>query len=151
MAYQGRFKPKNPSKYLGDSTNIIYRSSWELNLMPYLDVHPNVVKWGSEAIIIPYRSPIDGRIHRYFPDFYVEQINMNGKKEKILIEVKPKHQTLEPDSKNKLTPKGMISKRYLSEVATYGVNKAKWKAAEEYCKDLGWKFQLLTENELGIK
>jgi hypothetical protein len=151
MAYQGRFKPKNPSKYLGDSANIIYRSSWELKLMAYLDVHPNVVRWGSEEIVIPYRSPIDGRIHRYFPDFYVEQINMNGKKEKILIEVKPKHQTLEPDSKNKLTPKGMISKRYLSEVATYGVNRAKWKAAEEYCKDLGWKFQLLTENELGIK
>lgn len=151
MAYQGRFKPKNPLKYLGDPTNIIYRSSWELKLMAFLDAHPNVTRWGSEEIIIPYRSPIDGRIHRYYPDFYVEQITKDGRKEKILIEVKPKHQTLEPDAKKKLTPKGMISKKYLSEVATYGINIAKWKAAEDYCKDHGWKFQLMTENELGIK
>ena len=82
-AYQGKFKPKNPSKYKGDPTNIVYRSSWELKLMMYLDTHPNVLKWGSEEIVIPYESPVDGRMHRYFPDFFVEQINTEGKKEKI--------------------------------------------------------------------
>lgn len=151
MAYQGRFKPKNPSKYSGDPTNIIYRSGWELKLMQYLDKHPHVTKWGSEEIVIPYRSPIDGRYHRYFPDFYVEQINKNNKKDKILIEVKPKHQTIPPDVSKKNTPKGGVSRRYINEVMTYGVNQAKWKAAEEYCKDRGWKFAIFTEQELGIK
>lgn len=151
MAYQGKFKPRNPSKYLGDSSNIIYRSGWELKLMSFLDSHPNVLKWGSEEVIIPYRSPVDGKIHRYFPDFYVEQINIEGKKEKILIEVKPKHQTRPPELSNKLTPKGMISRKYLNEVKTWGVNQAKWKAAQDYCLDRGWKFTLMTETELGIK
>ena len=148
---KGKFKPKNPSKYSGDPTNIIYRSSWELKVMVLLDSHPNVLRWGSEDIVIPYESPVDGRIHRYFPDFFVEQINKDGKKEKILIEVKPKHQTIAPSVGNKLTPKGMISKKYLSEVMTYGVNQAKWRAAIELCKDRGWKFQIMTEDHLGIK
>jgi hypothetical protein len=151
MAYQGRFKPKNPSKYMGDPSNIIYRSGWELKLMAFLDNHPNVLRWGSEEVIIPYTSPIDGRVHRYYPDFFVEQINMEGKKEKILIEVKPKNQTRPPELSNKLTPKGMISRKYLNEVKTWGVNQAKWKAAHNYCLDRGWKFQLMTETELGIK
>lgn len=151
VTYKGKFKPKNPSKYTGDATNIIYRSSWELKLMVLLDNHPNVIRWGSEEIAIPYESPIDGRIHRYYPDFFVEQINKDGKKERLLIEVKPKQQTQPPDINNKLTPKGMISKKYLNEVMTYGVNQAKWKAAIEMCKDRGWKFQIMTETELGIK
>ena len=94
MAYQGRFKPKNPSKYMGDPTNIIYRSGWELKLMSFLDVQDNVIRWSSEEVVIPYRSPIDGKRHRYFPDFYVEQINTNNKIDKILIEVKPITMTL---------------------------------------------------------
>ena len=72
--YQGKFNPKNPHKYKGDFTNIIYRSGWELKLMSYLDKHPHVTKWNSEEIIIPYRSCVDGKMHRYFPDFYVEKI-----------------------------------------------------------------------------
>ena len=82
--YQGRFKPDNPQKYKGDSSNIIYRSGWELRLMRYLDKHPHVTRWNSEEIIVPYRSPIDGKMHRYFPDFYVEKV-FHGKKEEILI------------------------------------------------------------------
>jgi hypothetical protein len=74
-SYQGYFKPKNPQKYKGDPTNIVYRSSWELKLMTYLDLHKDIVTWGSEELIIPYRSPIDNKIHRYFPDFIVTKIN----------------------------------------------------------------------------
>lgn len=143
--YQGRFKPKNASKYMGDPTNIIYRSGWEFKLMRFLDEHPSVVEWGSEELIIPYRSPIDGRIHRYFTDFIVKQINSNGIKETIVIEVKPKSQTKEPERKSRIT------KKYLTEVKTWGINQAKWKAAEEFCKDRGWKFQIMTEDQLGIK
>jgi hypothetical protein len=146
--YQGRFKPRYPHKYKGDPTNIIYRSGWELRLFNYLDLHPNVIKWGSEELIIPYRSPIDGRWHRYFPDVYVEQINTDGKKQTILIEVKPEAQTVPPSQTNKLTPKGKVSKRYLNEVMTYGVNDAKWKAAQEFCADRGWTFLIMTEKHL---
>lgn len=143
--YQGYFKPKNPHKYKGDPTNIIYRSSWELKLMKYLDERKDVVKWGSEEIVIPYRSPIDGRVHRYFPDFVVTKINKDGIQETALIEVKPKSQTQPPKRQNKIT------KRYLTEVKTWGVNEAKWRAALEYCKDRGWTFHIFTEKELGIK
>ena len=149
MAYQGRFKPKNPTKYKGDPTNIIYRSGWELKLMSYLDTHVNVLQWSSEEVVIPYKSPIDGRRHRYFPDFYLEQINTNGIKEKILIEVKPKYQTIPPVVQTTKTKKP--TKRYINEVKTWGINQAKWIAAEEFCKDRGWKFQIMHEDHLGIK
>lgn len=149
--YQGRFKPKNPKKYMGDPTNIIYRSGWEFKLMRYLDSHPNVLQWGSEELVIPYRSPIDGRYHRYFPDFLVKQINMYGKKETILIEVKPKAQTVPPDISKAKTATGRASRTYINEVKTWGVNQAKWKAAEEFCKDRGWKFQIMHEGHLGVK
>ena len=143
--YKGIFKPKNPQKYRGDPTNIIYRSSWELKLMMYLDEHREVIGWSSEEIIIPYRSPIDGKIHRYFPDFKVTKINKDGIKETALIEVKPLAQTKPPERQNKIT------KRYLTEVKTWGINEAKWNAALEYCKDRGWSFHIFTEKELGIK
>ena len=99
--HQGKFKPNNPQKYLGDPTNIIYRSGWEAKLMRYLDSQKNVLQWGSEEIIVPYKSPIDGRMHRYFTDFIVKQINTSGKTETILIEVKPKAQTIEPKKKKR--------------------------------------------------
>lgn len=145
MSYKGFFRPKNPSKYKGDPSNIVYRSSWELKLMTYLDGHPDVLQWASEEIIVPYRSPLDGRIHRYFPDFWVRKRTTNGNVETVLIEVKPLKETMEPK------PQTRITKRYLREVATWGVNQAKWKAAEEYCKDRNWNFIKMTEQELGIK
>lgn len=144
--YNGRFKPKNPHKYKGDASNIIYRSSWELKLLLLLDSHPDVIRYSSEEIVIPYRSPIDGRMHRYFVDFYVKKRNhSDGKIEECLIEVKPKAQTVPPKVQNK------PNKRYITEVQTWGVNSAKWHAATEYCKDRGWKFLVFTEVELGIK
>jgi hypothetical protein len=149
--YQGRFKPKHPKKYMGDPTNIIYRSGWEFKLMRYLDSHPNVLQWGSEELVIPYRSPIDGRMHRYFPDFLVKQINKYGKRETILIEVKPKAQTMPPDVSKIKTKTGQTSRRYINEVKTWGINQAKWQAAEDYCKDRGWKFQIMHEGHLGVK
>lgn len=143
MSYKGMFRPTNPKKYKGDPNNVIYRSSWELKLMLYLDRHPEVVQWSSEEIVIPYRSPIDGRLHRYFPDFYVRK-NVNGKIETLLIEVKPKVQTKPPTVQKKRT------KKYINEVMTWGINEAKWKAAKLYCEDRDWKFVLMTEKELGL-
>ena len=146
--YKGSFRPKNPQKYRGDPSNIIYRSRWELKLMMYLDDHKDVISWGSEEVIIPYRSPIDGRMHRYFVDFIVTKINTNGLRETSLIEVKPAAQTRPPVIQEN---KSKRSRRYINEVMTWGVNEAKWKAATAYCKDRGWSFHIFTEKELGIK
>jgi len=146
MAYKGRFKPKNTFKYLGNPANIIYRSLWECKLMAYLDNHPDVLSWASEEVCIPYKSPIDGRRHRYFPDFYVKR-RINGKIKESVIEVKPKIQTVPPKKLNRKIP----TQKYLREVRTYGINEAKWKAANEYCKDRGWDFLIMTEDQLGVK
>jgi hypothetical protein len=143
--YKGKFSPKNPKKYGGDPTGIIYRSSWELRVMKYLDEEVNVLEWKSEEIAIPYRSPIDNRVHRYFPDFIVKVRTPDGGMKTMMLEVKPKAQTKEPKIPTKKT------RRYITEVMTWGVNQAKWKSAQEFCLDKGWEFKLITEAELGIK
>lgn len=145
MAYKGKFSPKNPKKYKGDPTNIIFRSLWERKVMTYLDENSNVIEWQSEEIAIPYRSPLDNRLHRYFPDFLAKVRKADGSTETIMIEVKPLYQTKEPEVQKKRT------KKYITEVTTWAVNDAKWKSAREYCADKGWKFQIITEKELGIK
>lgn len=142
MSYKGYFKPRNPNKYKGDPTNIIYRSGLELRLMKFLDEQDNIVKWGSEELAIPYKSPIDGRYHRYFPDFYVKKKITDGTIREQLIEVKPSDQCKPPRKQNKVT------RRYLTEVKNWGINSAKWKAAEEYCKDRRWTFIIITEKDL---
>jgi hypothetical protein len=145
MAYSGRFSPKNPKKYAGDPTKIIFRSLWELRVMKYLDENPNVIEWKSEEIAIPYISPVDNRRHRYFPDFIVKVRRSDGTTHTMMLEVKPKAQTVEPKTQKKKT------KRYITEVMTWGVNSAKWSAAREYCTDKGWEFKLITEDNLGLK
>jgi len=144
MAYSGTFKPSNPQKYVGDYKNIIYRSSWEARLMSWLDKNPNIVSWSSEEVVIPYISPVDGRRHRYFPDFVVKVRDRNGTLKTMMLEVKPKKQTKEPEQQRRVT------KRYITEVTTWGVNQAKWKAATEFCLDRGWEFKLITEDHLGL-
>lgn len=143
--YKGIFKPKNIAKYKGDVKNIVYRSSWELKFMNYLDMHKDVLEWSSEEFFIPYRSPIDNKLHRYFPDFYVKRKDKDGKIETLIIEIKPENQTKPPEKKSKVT------KKYINEVYTWGVNEAKWKAAQEYCDDRKYKFMILTEKHLNIK
>jgi hypothetical protein len=145
MAYSGRFSPKNSKKYAGDPTKIIFRSLWELRVMKYLDENPNVIEWKSEEIAIPYISPVDNRRHRYFPDFIVKVRRSDGTTHTMMLEVKPKAQTVEPKTQKKKT------KRYITEVMTWGVNSAKWSAAREYCTDKGWEFKLITEDNLGLK
>lgn len=139
---QGFFRPRFPEKYKGDARNIVYRSGWEKRVMDWLDTNENVSSWSSEEVVVPYMSPVDNRMHRYFVDFYVEAIGKNGEKKVMLIEIKPHAQTLEPKKPKRNT------KRYITEVVTYGINQAKWKAAEEYCRHKGWEFQILTEKEL---
>lgn len=145
MSNKGLFSPRNPQKYKGDPTNIVYRSGWELKLMIYLDDHPDVIEWASEEFAIPYISPIDGRRHRYFPDFWVKKKNKDGILEVVVIEVKPKSQSMPPKKQT------LKTKKYINEVVTWGINQAKWKAAEKFCESRSWKFIKMTEKELGIK
>ena len=143
MAYRGKYTPTNPKKYKGNPSNIIYRSLWERKFMVYCDRNEKILEWGSEEFFIPYRSPLDNRIHRYFPDFYVKVKTPTGTK-KWVIEVKPKAQCTKPRIPKRKT------KRYVTEVQTWVTNEAKWKNAIEFCKDKGMEFKILTEVELGI-
>ena len=144
MSYKGKFRPSKPKKYKGDPTNIVYRSLWELKFMRYCDSNTNIVKWSSEEIVIPYRSPIDNRFHRYFPDFYLKYKDNTGKIIEKVVEIKPAKQVQEPKVQKRKT------KKYVTEVVNYAKNQAKWMAAEEFCKDRKWEFQILTEKELGV-
>jgi hypothetical protein len=143
--YKGRFLPKNPKKYRGDYKNIVWRSTWELRAMKSFDENPNVMEWSSEEVIVPYYDPTAGRNRRYFPDFVVKTLQKDGSIKTLMLEVKPYSQTVEPKKQKKVT------KRYITEVTTWGTNQAKWRAAEEYCLDRDWHFKVITEKELGIK
>ena len=144
MSYKGIYKPSNPQKYIGDSNNIIYRSLWERKFMYYCDVNENILKWASEEIWIPYVSPIDRRVHKYYPDFYIKYKDSKGNLKESLIEVKPKRQVEGPKPQKRMTQKQMY------EIKEFAKNQAKWKSAKEFCADRRWEFQILTEDNLGI-
>ena len=144
MAYKGKYYPSFPRKYKGDPTNIIYRSLWERKFMVYCDKNDNILEWASEEIAIPYRSPIDNRVHRYFPDFYMKVKETNGRIKNYVIEVKPAKQTIPPKKPKRQT------KGYIREAYEYARNQAKWKMAKEFCADRQWEFKVVTEKELGI-
>ncbi len=138
---QGKYTLLNPKKYLGDKHNIIFRSSWEMRMMHFFDTSPGVHWWNSEELIIPYVSPVDHQIHRYHPDFVVHLKTRKGDKT-FLIEVKP-------DSQTKLRqPPAVQTRKYLTEVATYAVNCAKWQAAQEFCAKNHWEFKVITEKDV---
>ena len=145
MSYKGKYKPSFPGKYKGDPTNIIYRSLWERKFCVYCDTNERILEWSSEEKCIPYRSPIDGKIHRYFPDFLIKVKESNGSIKKYMIEIKPSKQTVPPQKPQRQT------KKYISEVYEYAKNQSKWEAAKDWCADRGYEFKIITENELGIK
>jgi hypothetical protein len=140
---QGKFSPKNPKKYKGDVTNIVYRSGLELTFMRFLDEHVDILEWGSEEIVIPYRSPIDGKARRYFPDFILKKRTLDGEIITELVEIKPASQTQMPRKTTKKSPR-----RLTEETMTFAINKAKWNAAEAYCRKHKYKFRIITEKEL---
>ena len=142
---KSKYKPSYPSKYKGDPNNIICRSSWERKFCRYCDLNESVISWGSEEFWIPYLSPVDNRVHRYFPDFIMKVRESSGQVKTYVIEVKPGKQTVPPKKPKRQT------KSYLYECRTYAVNQAKWKAAVEFCKDHMIEFKIITEKELGIR
>jgi hypothetical protein len=145
MSYKGKYKLKNPKKYKGDPTNVVWRSLWERKYMKYLDSNEHILEWSSEEIFIWYKSPIDNRPHRYFPDFYVKEQMSNGSIQKYLVEIKPKKQLKPPKEPQRRT------QAYLSEVMEYAKNQSKWQYAREWCEDRQYGFKILTEDDLNIR
>jgi hypothetical protein len=112
--------------------------------MEWFDDNENVVEWSNEELIIPYISPLDNKYHRYFPDFVAKIKGKDGSIKRFVIEIKPEKQTKPPVKPKKVT------RSFINEVATWGVNEAKFKAAREFCADRGWHFEIITERELKI-
>ena len=143
--YKSKYKPSFPKKYKGNPNNIICRSSWERRFCRWCDLNDSILEWGSEEFYIPYLSPIDNRVHKYFPDFIVKLRENSGRTKTYVIEVKPKKQTRPPKPGKRKT------KSFIYETMEYAKNQAKWKAAEEFCADRMIEFKIITEDELGIK
>lgn len=141
-SHKGKYVPKHPEKYVGDVSNIWYRSGLERTFMVWCDSNANVVKWNSEETVIPYISPVDGRAHRYFVDFIIRVKNKKGELKTYLIEIKPFQFTKAPVRRKKKT------RTFLQEAVQWEVNQAKWTAARQYCKTKGWEFMVITEKDL---
>jgi hypothetical protein len=137
---QGIFKPNNPKKFIGK--HAIFRSSFERKFFLWADSNPNVLEWGSENIIIPYKSPVDDRWHRYYVDNFVV-LKEGANIVKYLVEIKPYKQTIAP-----VPSKRKKKSTLIYESTQWAINQAKWEAAEKYAKSKGYKFIKITEKEL---
>lgn len=143
---QGPYHPVHPEKYVGDLNKIRYMSSWELETHRFLDMNPNVLRWSSEEIAIPYMKPVmmpNGKVsmqqRRYFPDYWVEYRTADNKLVQEILEVKPKDQTTRSKRRGKYR---------LHEDYTYAVNMAKWEAAKRFCDSIGINFRIITERSI---
>lgn len=145
MAYSGKYKPKNPAKYRGDPTNIVYRSLKERQVMVYFDKCPNILKWSSEDVIVPYLYRVDNKMHRYFVDFTAIIKTESGKVRKLLIEYKPYCQTIQPSKSKKETRKS--KNRFIKESLVYIKNINKWEAADKWAKKNNMEFVVITERD----
>ena len=134
---QGVYTPKHPHKYRGDVSNVVYRSSWELRFCEFCDNNPNMISWSSEEVVVPYIKPTTGRVHKYYVDFFVEYVNKAGEVVTEIVEIKPSNQTSPSTARR--------AKTRVYENMVYDVNNAKWKAAQMYAAERGWKFRIITE------
>ncbi len=144
-SYKGKYLVENKEKYIG-TKQIIYRSSWECKVCKFFDMSDNILKWSYESIVIPYVNVIDGKTHRYYPDFYIEKKNKNGTISKVIVEVKPKRQTLPP--KEPKTNNWKSKRQYMYDAETFVINQCKWKSASAYCDKYGYEFQIITEDDI---
>lgn len=135
--YSGKYKVKKPEKYDGDPDVVTYRSLWERACFVWCERNPDVVKWSSEEVIVPYYDEASKKKRRYFMDLRIEFANGDV----VLVEIKPKKQTVPPK-------KGKNKMRYLEESMTYITNRCKWAAAEKYADVRGMKFMVWHEDTL---
>tara|TARA_B100000579_G_scaffold308519_1_gene258238 strand:- start:134 stop:598 length:465 start_codon:yes stop_codon:yes gene_type:complete len=144
--YKGKYTPENPSKYMGDSTNIVYRSMWERRCMKYFDINPSVLQWASEEIAIPYYNTAQKKVRRYFPDFLIKVKDKNGQEKTHLIEVKPSKDLRPPTN-----TQGKRKSTVLYEMKAYQMNRDKFASARKWCDEKGIQFDIWTEKHLKQK
>ncbi len=132
---QGSYEVLNTSKYVG-SKSPFYRSSWELAFMRMCDQHPNIKKWASENVKIPYQRPDTGKYANYVPDFMIQYIDKDGGEHVELIEIKPRNQTT------------MESAKTRGQAFQTAINAAKWTAAQEWCSRKGIRFKVINEDQI---
>ena len=146
---KGFFFPVHPEKYIGDASNIMFRSSWEQQFMILLDQLKTVISWGSEIITIPYTNPFDGKVHQYIPDFYAE-IQLPSKLSKLVIEVKPSIFTNSEYIVNKIKTSKRIDEKFIDtlekNMMMYKINESKFNAAEKFCELNDLQFFKATED-----
>jgi hypothetical protein len=131
---QGYINPNSCKKLFGGISHepIIYRSSYELKFIQWLEGNKEVKLWGSECLKIPYFNPKDQKWHSYYPDYFVEMNNGT----KIVVEIKPKNQTQKPINENSWAYNEYIR------------NMCKWRSTKEFCEAKGYEFKILTENTI---
>lgn len=132
---QGEYQVVNREKYIGSKAPY-YRSSWELAFCKMCDQHPNILKWASENLKIPYQNPVTGKLSNYVPDFMIQYIDKDGREHVELIEIKPSTQTT------------MENARSQQDKMAVAVNAAKWKSAHEWCERKGIKFKVINEQHI---
>ena len=140
---QRKYTPKHPEKYKGNPSEIYMRSSWETQFAIWADSNPAILQWSSETVVIPYFSPLDGKSHRYFVDFWIKVKTSKGGTKTYLVEIKPYCQCIPPV----ITPRKK-KRTILTEQSTYVINQAKWEAARKYASGRGWDFVVITEKHL---
>lgn len=140
--YKGTWKPRHPEKYVGDASNITYRSSWEVKFMNYCDSRDDIVEWSSEEVVLPYFDPVQNKMRRYFVDFWMKVKQPDGSTKKFLVEIKPDKFTRPP------APPKRKTRQFVEEALQYATNNAKWEAATKICEENDMEFVILTENHL---
>lgn len=143
--HQGIYHPINPHKLIGK--NPTFRSGWEKSYFLSLDQNPNVIRWGSEVVKLPYIFNLDNKKHNYYIDVYFEK-KTNDKIYKVLVEIKPEKELFPPEKPKKQTYKSMKNFHY--RLLTYNKNQSKWKFCSEFSRTNGMEFYILTENGIYI-
>ena len=146
IKYKGKYTPEHPAKYMGDSSNIVYRSMWERRCMKYFDVNPSVLQWASEEISIPYYDSMTKKVRKYFHDFLIKVKTENGEDKTHLIEVKPSKDLRPP-----VGGRGKKKSTVLYEMKAYRTNRDKFASARKWCDERGIIFDVWTEKHLKQK
>lgn len=141
-AHKGKWKPRNPEKYIGDVDNIVARSSWERKFLNYCDLNPDIIEYSSEEVVLPYFDPVQNKMRRYFVDFWMKVRRPDGSIKKFLVEIKPDKFTRPPAIPKRKT------KQFIEEALQYATNNAKWEAAIKVCNENDMEFLILTERHL---
>jgi len=153
---QGLYLPKNKDKIikLNSQGGLFYRSGLEQKMMIYLDTNENIIFWGAEHLRVPYTKTewvyesqeYKTTEHGYYPDFYYELKRSDNTVSRVVAEVKPYSETIEPRMPDKPTAKQLKNFEYALKM--YNKNLSKWKAMIEYCERKGFEFIIITEQHL---